>query len=81
VCYHITQILEKFFNKGFDVKAEIHTTTGNILEGNVVGFIDNKVVNNFSLDINGTKVTVGGPFSIIEEYEEEGTILYPQKRT
>lgn len=80
VCYHITQVLEKFLNEGFEVKAEIHTTAGDILEGNVVGFIDNKVVNSLSLDINGKKVTVGGPFSIIEEYEERGTILYPQRR-
>ncbi|ASJ07305.1 TrmB family transcriptional regulator [Thermococcus pacificus] len=79
VFYHAIQAIEKFLTGGFDVDAEVHTTSGEVFNGKVVDFTNTKIINNFVLDTGERKALIGGPFSILEEYEAVGVVLYPKK--
>ncbi|ASJ01460.1 TrmB family transcriptional regulator [Thermococcus gorgonarius] len=79
VFYHAIQVIENFLTKGFEVDAEVHTISGEVLRGRVTDFTNTRIINNFILDTGDRKVLIGGPFSILEEYEAVGVVLRPKK--
>ena len=87
ILYHLTQLLENLKNE-FKVKGRVIAAKKGgrnerknkemvILNGEVVSFnfLNEGVINNFILEADGKKVKIGGPFSILEEYEEKGVTI------
>ncbi|WP_010479771.1 TrmB family transcriptional regulator [Thermococcus zilligii] len=80
VFYHAIQAIERLFAERVELDAEVHTTSGEVFRGRITDFTNTKIINNILLDTGERKILVGGPFSILEEYEEMGIVLY-LKRT
>jgi sugar-specific transcriptional regulator TrmB len=78
IYFHALQTIEQLFTEGVEFDAEVYTTSGETLKGKVLDFTNTKIINNLLLDTGKRKVLVGGPFSILEDYEEVGIILYPK---
>ncbi|WP_048147806.1 TrmB family transcriptional regulator [Palaeococcus ferrophilus] len=78
MCYHALQVIEGLLREGLEVDAEVHTSSGEVLGGRVVDFTNTKIINNFVLEAGERRVLIGGPFSILEEYEAMGIVLRPK---